>query len=141
MDTWLPSLKMFLFDRPLHRGVGSFEFVYGSHRPTLEKLRLLHALSLEGRAITAPRVYDYDPARFRLPPVTPIEAPAYTLMLVDTSGFHRRGAAPPGTVRTQYRTAFRFGGVDRLHPFRTRDCIVDPHNHRRPANCEGSVAV
>ena len=124
MDTWLPCLKIFLFDRPTYRGDGAFEYVPGSHRPTVSKLKLLHDFSLKGLALNAPRVYGYDAARFMMSPITPIEVPAYTLMLVDTSGFHRRGTAAPGTIRTQYRPIWPFGGVDRLHPFRTRSCDV-----------------
>ena len=80
----------------------------------------------------AERLRLLNETRLHLPPITPIEVPAYTLVLIDTSGFHRRGAAPPGSTRAQCMTSFPVQGVERLHPFRSSPCSV---NKRGGANC------
>jgi hypothetical protein len=107
-DTFHPSLKAWLFltdvaadDRPLI-------YVAGSHRLTPERLawekRRSETLGTSGDRLSqrgSLRVQPEELAALDLPQPQPFAVPANTLVVVDTYGFHARGAADHQTMRVE----------------------------------------
>ena len=127
LDTFCPSLKgwFYLYDVDLNDG--PLHVVPGSHQCTIGKLRWLYETSVISSQPDHPLYTSRNagvPAggSFRVNRLGDCESglqemgfgaemamvyPRNTLILADTSGFHRRGTASVGTVRQTARAAYR----------------------------------
>lgn len=99
-DSFHASLKAWLFFNPVNEADGPFTFVPGSHRFTPERLGWERERSLaDPRAIDrlsargSPRIGADRLASLGLPQPRALAVPANTLVVADTVGFHKRGAA------------------------------------------------
>jgi hypothetical protein len=107
-DTFHPTAKAWLFLTDV--GPDSMPFVYvpGSHRLTPQRLEWERRMSIAASRQPPehqPRlVRALDPAQLGelgLPPPRAISAPANTLVVADTFGFHARGASAQPTTRVE----------------------------------------
>ena len=104
-DTFFSSLKYWYFLRPVDRENGPFEYYRGSHRLTPERLAWEHDQALKAMAKprgsrgSSFRISEEDTKALGLNSPTSLTAPANTLVMADTFGFHRRGDAQEGTER------------------------------------------
>ncbi len=99
-DTFHPTLKGWLFLDDVDVARGPLNYVPGSHRLTRKRLAWEHGQSLEARSSTDPHVAagsfragPEDLQAMGLPEPVALAVAANTLILADTSGFHRRGEA------------------------------------------------
>lgn len=123
-DSFASTIKVFAFAQPVAIADGPFNYVNSSHRHSEEKLRILQKLVINNEfwACQSPRLYENMQQQHGIDP-WPLEVPANTMVIADTNGFHRRGAASPGT-RRDYSTIYFPGltwsrrDVPRLNPFR-----------------------
>ena len=129
MDTWHPTIKMWLFPRGVALADGPLHYVNGSHRATARKLRWLHEMSLPParslRACPAPRTHleARGVEELGFASVRALVLPPKSLVVADTSGLHFRGRAVPGHLRhsmTPAGSQWSSGGLSRdlLMPFR-----------------------
>ena len=107
-DTFHPTVKAWLFLTDVEPDAMPFVYVPGSHRLTPQRLEWERAMSIaasrkagetEQRLIRA-----ISPAtlpELGLPPPRAISAPANTLIVADTFGFHARGASARPTTRVE----------------------------------------
>lgn len=107
-DTFHPTAKAWLFLTDVEPGAMPFVYVPGSHRLTPERLAWERRMSI--RASEGPPA---DPNRLvravrpealpelGLPPPVEITAPANTLVVADTFGFHARGVSMRPTTRVE----------------------------------------
>ncbi len=99
-DTFHATMKAWLFlDNVSHRN-GPFTYVAGSHRLTWKRLVWEYKNSVTGSELPnsyaargSLRVSEADLQTLGLPEPTAFEVPANTLVIANTNGFHRRGAA------------------------------------------------
>ncbi|MBX3250100.1 MAG: phytanoyl-CoA dioxygenase family protein [Myxococcales bacterium] len=104
-DTFHSTIKLWLFLEDVRPEDGPFEYVMGSHRPTVARLRWEHAQACARTSPTHPRrggafrIDEHELSRLGLGTPKPLPVPANTLVLADTRGFHRRGHAPAGASR------------------------------------------
>lgn len=118
-DTFHPVFKWWFFFDPVTPENGPFEYVIGSHKATMARLAWEYRRSLAETAkggLTGGsfRIRPEELARLDLPQATPFCLPANSLLIANTRGFHRRGAARQGAVRTALH------GGRRPNPFRLR---------------------
>jgi hypothetical protein len=107
-DTFHPTVKAWLFLTDVEPDQMPFVYVPGSHRLTAKRLAWERRMSL--RASAGPAA---DPTRLvraiaaeelpslGLPPPRAIGAPANTLVVADTFGFHARGGSTRPTSRVE----------------------------------------
>jgi Phytanoyl-CoA dioxygenase (PhyH) len=107
-DTFHPTVKAWLFLNEVGPDAMPFVYVPGSHRLTPERLDWERRMSIEAscaaqqpqhrlvRAITPAALSELG-----LPPPCTISAPANTLVVADTFGFHARGASARPTTRVE----------------------------------------
>ncbi len=106
-DTFHPTVKAWLFLTDVEPDAMPFVYVPGSHRLTPERLDWERRMSIAAsqptpdghklvRAISAERL-----GKLGLPPPRAISAPANTLVIADTFGFHARGASARPTTRVE----------------------------------------
>ena len=106
-DTFHPSLKAWLFLTDVANDQGPLTYVAGSHELTPERLAWEHARSvaihdsdrLSQRGSL--RVTPEELPALGLPQPTRFGVPANTLVAIDTSGFHARGASNRPHVRVE----------------------------------------
>ncbi len=105
-DTFHPTLKGWLFLDDVDEARAPFHYVPGSHRLTKKRMAWEYRQSLKAKSADNPhvaagslRATDEDLQAMGLPPALPIVAPANTLVLADTMGFHRRGEAQDDRAR------------------------------------------
>jgi hypothetical protein len=107
-DTFHPTVKAWLFLTDVEPDAMPFVYVPGSHRLTPQRLhwerRMSLAASQRGPAGEHRLVRALDPAQLGalgLPPPRAIAAPANTLVVADTFGFHARGQSSRPTSRVE----------------------------------------
>lgn len=127
-DTYFSNIKIWFYSKDIRLSDGPLHVVPGSHRNTSGKLRWLHETGL---IAADPRHPKYDTRFAEVPPdgsmrvniggdasqelvsmgfsseQHPMAYPANTLILADTSAFHRRGKSADGTVRQTVRAQHR----------------------------------
>ncbi len=105
-DTFHPTVKSWLFLADVPGDAAGFTYVPGSHRPTRRHLawerRLSvtaarHADRLTGEGSL--RIEEARLARLGYPPPRKLAVQANTLVIADTSGFHRRGISEGAACR------------------------------------------
>lgn len=106
IDTFHPTVKSWLFLEDVAEGEAGFTYVPGSHRPTRRHLAWERRVSIS--AATSPdrstregslRIEPDEIARLGYGPPVKFAAKANTLIVADTSGFHRRGVTDKQTRR------------------------------------------
>ncbi|MBQ0784080.1 MAG: phytanoyl-CoA dioxygenase family protein [Amphritea sp.] len=117
-DTFHPTMKAWLFLEEVSIDKGPFEYVEGSHKMTLKRLFWEYKQSIKGRNLNhryaargSLRIAEDDLITLDLFKVQKFKVPANTLVIADTSGFHRRGAAAPDSSRLSVYFS------SRLNPF------------------------
>lgn len=118
MDTFHPTMKAWLYLQDVPEELGPFVYVPGSHRRTprrdaWERRRSIEAADPKNPAAGGSfRVTREELPRLHLPQPRPMSAPANTLIVADTCGFHARGvSARPGRRIALYASC-------RRNPFR-----------------------
>jgi hypothetical protein len=113
-DTFHHTYKIWYYVDAVGEEDGPTEFLLGSNRSTLNRLRWEYGVSVARSQPDAPekggalRVVDRDlPLVADGEPVRKVVVPANTLVLLDTKAFHRRGEAPGGSVRRGLYANFR----------------------------------
>lgn len=135
-DIFHPNLKIWLYINDTHEENGPYCFVYGSHKKTPEMLEFIHKNGIvwdagpthvdffeynaSETAVGSPRLLrDGNCANknidklnkkleeLKLPEVSVMSAKKNTIIFTDTTGFHARGYAEPGSIRYSLRNAFR----------------------------------
>jgi Phytanoyl-CoA dioxygenase (PhyH) len=113
-DTFHPTAKAWLFLDDVGDDDGPFAYVPGSHRLTPQRLAWERAQSLS--AASSPdqmhsegsfRATEEDLAALCLPAPVRMVVPANTLIVADTSGFHRRTASLRHTRRVEVYATLR----------------------------------
>ncbi len=129
-DTFHPTMKAWLFLEDVTADKGPFEYVTGSHRLTFKRLLWEYRQSIIGRDLNeryaargSLRIEEKTLASLDLGHIERFEVPANTLVIADTSGFHRRGIAAPHSSRLCVYFSLR------LNPF-----IPIPLPDSRPIN-------
>jgi phytanoyl-CoA dioxygenase PhyH len=111
-DTFHPTVKAWLFLTDVAEDAMPFVYVPGSHRLTPQRLDWERRMSIAAsrrphdtfRRPEPRLVRAISPAAVEalgLPPPRPIAAPANTLVVADTFGFHARGASAGPTARVE----------------------------------------
>jgi hypothetical protein len=113
-DTFHATAKAWLFLDDVGEDDGPFAYVPGSHRLTAQRLAWEREQSLS--AATSPdqmhsegsfRATDQDLATLGLPAAVTMTVPGNTLIVADTSGFHRRSPSPRPTCRVELYATLR----------------------------------
>ncbi|RVT90016.1 phytanoyl-CoA dioxygenase [Rhodovarius crocodyli] len=106
MDTFHPTVKSWLFVEDVAEEEAGFTYVPGSHMPTQRHLEWEQALSIraahaEDRSTRegSLRIEPEEIAALGYRTPVKFSAPANTLVIADTSGFHRRGVTDARTRR------------------------------------------
>ena len=116
-DTFHATMKSWFFLTDVAADDGAFTYVPGSHRATPERLAWQRDKALaigDSDRLSARgsfRVTEDELAGMRLPPPHRIAAPANTLVVADTCGFHARGPSGPDLARIEV------WGYARRNPF------------------------
>jgi len=113
-DTFHPTAKAWLFLDDVGEEDGAFAYVPGSHRVTPQRLAWEHEQSLSA-ARSGDRMHSEgsfratasDLAALGLPPPVKMAVPANTLIVADTSGFHRRSPSLRPTRRVELYVTLR----------------------------------
>jgi hypothetical protein len=107
-DTFHPTVKAWLFLTDVEPDAMPFVYVPGSHRLTPARLEWERRMSIEasrqpspGRQKLVRAIAPADLRELGLPPARAISAPANTLVVADTFGFHARGASARPTTRVE----------------------------------------
>src|SRR5947208_3234760 len=111
-DTFHPTVKAWLFLTDVEPDAMPFVYVPGSHRLTPQRLEWERAMSIAASrpAREAPGQPEYKLTRaispailpeLGLPPPQAISAPANSLIVADTFGFHARGPSARPTTRVE----------------------------------------
>lgn len=126
-DTFHPTLKGWLFLDDVDEARGPFHYVPGSHRLSRKRLGWEYRQSLEAASSPDPhvsagsfRIRPEELAGIGLPDPVPVVARANTLVLADTSGFHRRGEAQDGRDRRAIYLFMRTNPFNPIPGFRSR---------------------
>jgi hypothetical protein len=97
-DTFFPTVKSWLLLTPVNQAEAGFTYIPGSHLPTRRHLaweRRVSRTAHEARdRLTGEgslRITEPELARLGYAPPRKLEAAPNTLIIADTSGFHRRG--------------------------------------------------
>ncbi len=111
LDTFHPSVKAFYFLTDVAEDEGPFTYVPGSHRLTPERLRWEHEQSIAAAtganrlaARGSLRATPAEIAAMGYGAPRPLAAPANTLVVADTVGFHARGLSVRPSVRVEVWT-------------------------------------
>ncbi len=107
-DTFHATMKAWLFLDEVGAHNGAFTYVAGSHKLTWKRLKWEYRKSIEGSAQEnsygsrgSLRVADDELAEMGMPAPSELVVPANTLVIADTHGFHRRGAASEVSSRLE----------------------------------------
>jgi hypothetical protein len=113
-DTFHSTAKAWLFLHPVGERDGPFGYRSGSHALTAQRLRWEHSASIGAadhvnrlHARGSLRASDADLAAMGLGGTMVATVPGNTLMIADTSGFHRRMPSPAPTVRVEVYFSLR----------------------------------
>lgn len=118
LDTFHPTIKMWLFLDDVGADRGPFTYVPGSHRLSLKRLAWEYRQSLSARESENPhhahgafRVTAEDLRELALPAPRAVTARRNTLVIANTVGIHRRGDAKGQISRLE------LWGTSRKNPF------------------------
>jgi len=107
-DTFHSTMKAWLFLDNVGDHNGPFTYVSGSHKLSFKRLKWEYKKSIEGSAQEnsyssrgSLRVADDELANMGLPAPSVLKVPANSLVIADTHGFHRRGAASEVSSRME----------------------------------------
>ncbi len=107
-DTFHSTMKAWLFLDDVSDRNGPFTYVSGSQRLTLKRLLWEYRNSVKGSTLEnsyaargSLRVTDDDLGEMGLEQPTVFKVPANTLVIANTNGFHRRGAATEASNRLE----------------------------------------
>jgi len=107
-DTFHSTMKAWLFMQEVGDHNGPFSYVAGSHKLTWNRLKWEYKKSIEGSSQAnsyssrgSLRVDDDELEAMALPAPGSFTVPANTLVIADTHGFHRRGAASEESSRLE----------------------------------------
>ncbi len=107
-DTFHATMKAWLFLDDVDGRNGAFTYVTGSHKLTWKRLKWEYKKSIEGSSQEnsygsrgSLRVADDELASMGMPAPIEFKVPANTLVIADTHGFHRRGAASEVSSRLE----------------------------------------
>jgi len=107
-DTFHATMKAWLFLDDVGDHNGPFTYVKGSHKLTWKRLKWEYQKSIEGSSQAnsygsrgSLRVADDELAGMGMPAPASFKVPANTLVIADTHGFHRRGAASEKSSRLE----------------------------------------
>ncbi|QMT61598.1 hypothetical protein [Legionella sp. PC997] len=112
-DTFHHTYKIWYFTHDVELASGPFEYSTGSHALTWKRLRWEYRRSIQicsdqtmsrGGAL---RISDEELANMDLKPPQSLCVKANTMIIANTRGFHRRGFAEQGTIRTSVFGYFR----------------------------------
>jgi len=113
-DTFHPTAKAWLFLDDVDEDDGPFAYVPGSHQLTPQRLAWEREQSLSAARSSDPmhsegsfRATASDLAALALPPEVGMAVPANTLIIADTSGFHRRTPSSRPTRRVEVYATLR----------------------------------
>jgi len=116
-DTFHPTMKAWLFIDDVTDDNGPFHYVPGSHRLSWPRLKWEYWKSVKGRDLPIPyekrgslRGSDDDLKSLSLDRSKALKVPGNTLVMANTHGFHRRGAAP-------YSSRMAIYAYSRSNPF------------------------
>lgn len=113
-DTYHSTAKAWFFLHPVGADDGPFSYWSGSHALTAERLQWEHAASvvaaahpnrLHARGSFRTEELEVQAMGYGAPMI--VEVPANTLVVADTSGFHRRTPSPHPTVRVEVYFSLR----------------------------------
>ncbi len=107
-DTFHATMKAWLFLDEVGDHNGPFTYVKGSHKLSLARLKWEYRKSIEGSSQAnsygsrgSLRVADDELQGMGMPAPVSFKVPANTLVIADTHGFHRRGAASEKSSRME----------------------------------------
>ena len=107
-DTFHATMKAWLFLDDVGDHNGPFTYVAGSHKLTWQRLKWEYHKSVEGSSQAnsygsrgSLRVADDELEAMGMPAPSLFKVPANTLVIADTHGFHRRGAASEKSSRLE----------------------------------------
>jgi len=113
-DTFHPTAKAWLFLDDVGEDDGPLAYVPGSHRLTPRRLAWEREQSLSAASSADPmhgegsfRATEADLSAMDLPSPVRMAVPANTLIIADTSGFHRRSPSPRPTRRVELYATLR----------------------------------
>lgn len=114
VDTFHPTVKSWLLLTPVAEHEAGFTYVPGSHRATRRRLAWERRVSItaheQAGSLTAEgslRINEGDIARLGYGPPVKLTAQPNTLIIADTSGFHRRGLSEGYACRISIWAASR----------------------------------
>lgn len=109
-DTFQPAMKLWYFTEDVQNEHGPFEYIPGSHKLTLPRLRWEYQQSLLAAKHKAGGAFRIDEQQvcemYHTQPIR-CNVNANTLILADVRGFHRRSHGQPGAERLSFYANFR----------------------------------
>ena len=127
LDRAHPTIKWFLYKNDVSVKNGAFCYSKGSHLPTKEKLEFLYKIScmteknkdlknhIDRGKLGAIRVSKKSKSKeislineMKFGPCNPLEYPENTLIIADTSGFHKRGELQKNQKRITLMNQFGY---------------------------------
>lgn len=120
IDTFHPCVKVWIYLHDVKPKDGPLNYVPCSHKNTEQKLKLLYSISniesndpeFDKQKGGSFRVSEQSLKQIGLGSLKSLEYKKNTLIVVDTSGLHKRGDGQPGGVRKSLR-----GNIKRKNPF------------------------
>lgn len=110
-DTFHPTCKVWVYLNDITIDHAPLHFAKGTHINNKKRLQFMYDLSCRLDRINEGDFRDFK-HEFEEP--APILGPRFTTILVDVSGFHKRGNGKEGLYRLSAR-----GNADRKNPFRS----------------------
>lgn len=110
-DIFQPNVKSWMYLQDITLKHGPTNFIFGSHINRDNKLKYLYDMSTLPKGHPDIREGSFplkDHKKYGFPDPTPVTGKKGTYFVCDTSGFHSRGVATPGTVRVTAKLHYRF---------------------------------
>lgn len=134
-DTFHPTVKAWLFLDDVDDGNGPFTYVPGSHRLTWRRLKWEYRKSISWRGLPDPysrkgslRLTEDERRGLGLREAVLYRVPRNTLVIANTHGFHRRGAAAETGTRLEI---WAYSRSNPFNPFPGLDSrLLDRLRHR-----------
>eukprot|EP00470_Lotharella_oceanica_P014370 CAMPEP_0170196584 /NCGR_PEP_ID=MMETSP0040_2-20121228/64283_1 /TAXON_ID=641309 /ORGANISM="Lotharella oceanica, Strain CCMP622" /LENGTH=133 /DNA_ID=CAMNT_0010446029 /DNA_START=1 /DNA_END=402 /DNA_ORIENTATION=- len=121
VDTFHAAYKIWIYQNETTPEQGPLNFVRGSHRNTKGKLQWLYNVTIPpaSHVLREPSIrLNVDETLLGFQKREVMTTPANSFVIADTSGFHARGLAEPGTIRHAMRIEGPYdGGLPRKNPF------------------------
>jgi hypothetical protein len=112
-DTFHPAVKVWVYLNDITVDHAPLHFAKGSHINNEKRLRFMYDLSCR---LTKINEGDFRDFKHQFPEPEPILGPRLTTIIVNVSGFHKRGNGKQGLTRVSAR-----GNAERKNPFRDID--------------------